>query len=125
MSRLIIFIPAIDPGPNVNGSINGGVILFLLAINVLLNLPIDVLSSYGMYRIAKGNGVDHPWLAWIPLVNLWTLGCIADTYRKGCLRWILMGHQILTVLLWLAAFHSAEFVFLAKLFSDGLLIVVH
>ena len=124
MSRLIVFIPAIDPGPSIDGSFDGGIFLFLLAVNVLLNLPIDIFSSYGMYCIAKVNGVNHPWIAWIPLANLWILGSIADTYRKGCLRWILVGHQILTVLLWLAVFRSTEFVLLAKLLSEGLLLIV-
>jgi len=40
-----------------------------------------VLNSLGMYTIAKRRGIDKPWLAWIPVGSVWTLGCISDQYR--------------------------------------------
>lgn len=92
MPFLIIFIPTIDLGPDGNF---GGLILLLIVANILLNLPIDVFSSWGMYRIAKRRGLRCPWLAWFPMVNLWMLGYIADHYqrkilgKKSGLRWLL------------------------------------
>lgn len=40
-----------------------------------------VLTSWGFYNIAQRRGIEKPWLAWIPVANLWILGCISDQYR--------------------------------------------
>ena len=40
-----------------------------------------VLLSLGLYTIAKRRGINKPWLAWVPVANLWLLGCISDQYR--------------------------------------------
>lgn len=40
-----------------------------------------VLMSIGMYRLAKSRWIRNPWLAWIPLGNLWILGSVSDQYR--------------------------------------------
>ena len=48
-----------------------------------------VLRSLGIYTIAKRRGIHHPWLAWIPVGDLWTMGSISDQYQyvsKGKVR---------------------------------------
>lgn len=48
-----------------------------------------VLQSISMYSIAKRRGIRNPWLAWIPVGNMWMLGSIADQYQyvaKGKVR---------------------------------------
>ena len=40
-----------------------------------------VFQSVSMYSIANRRGIKNPWLAWVPLGNLWMLGCISDQYR--------------------------------------------
>lgn len=48
-----------------------------------------VLQSLGMYSIAKRRGIHNPWLAWIPVGNMWILGSISDQYQyvvKGKVR---------------------------------------
>ena len=48
-----------------------------------------VLQSLGFYRIAKRRGIHNPWLAWLPIGNMWILGSISDQYQyvaKGKLR---------------------------------------
>jgi len=48
-----------------------------------------VLTALGLYTIAQRRGIEKPWLAWSPVVNVWTLGCISDQYRyvaKGQVR---------------------------------------
>ncbi len=112
MNSLIIFLPAIDPGFDANGQMisdgKGSILLVLLAINVLLNLPIDPISSFGMYRIAKRRSIPCPWLAWIPMINLWTLGSIADQHvffkhqKRGFLRWVMVGHMAVSILICIA-----------------------
>lgn len=41
-----------------------------------------VLLAWGLFTIAKRRGINKPWLAWIPVVNVWMLGCISDQYRQ-------------------------------------------
>ncbi len=48
-----------------------------------------VLQSVGMYTIAKRRGIHNPWMAWVPVVNMWILGSISDQYQyvaKGKVR---------------------------------------
>lgn len=40
-----------------------------------------ILQSVGMYSIANRRGINHAWLAWIPLGSMWILGSIADDYQ--------------------------------------------
>ena len=40
-----------------------------------------VFSSLAFYTIAKRRGLNKPWLAWIPVVNVWILGSLSDQYR--------------------------------------------
>lgn len=49
---------------------------------VLLGIAGYVLLSLGLYALAKHRLVDRPWLAWLPIGNLWILGCLADQYGK-------------------------------------------
>jgi len=64
-----------------------------------------ILTSLGMYRMAKRRGVHRPWLAWIPVGDMWILGCISDQYQAVVKnkttnrRGILMGLYIAAMLL--------------------------
>ena len=40
-----------------------------------------VLSSLGLYTVAERRGLRHPWLAWLPIGNVWLLGSISDQYQ--------------------------------------------
>lgn len=64
------------------------VVLFYLLMFAFLILTY-VLQSLGMYTIAKRRGIHKPWLAWIPVGNMWMLGSISDQYQyvvKGRVR---------------------------------------
>lgn len=39
-----------------------------------------IFMSLGLFTIAQNRRIPNPWLAWIPLANLWLLGCISDQY---------------------------------------------
>lgn len=70
----------------------GGFMIVWLVVVLLSNLfgiLSYVLQSVGMYRIAQRRGIHNPWLAWIPVASMWTLGSIADQYQyvaKGKVR---------------------------------------
>lgn len=40
-----------------------------------------VLRSLGLYTISKRRGINHPWMSWVPVLDLWVLGCISDQYQ--------------------------------------------
>ena len=55
--------------------------LLLNSFSSLLGIAVYVLSSLGFYTIAKRRGISRPWVAWIPVVRFWLVGCISDQYR--------------------------------------------
>lgn len=52
------------------------------AFSSLLSLASYVLLALGMYTIAKRRGIQHAWLAWVPVANVWLLGCVSDQYQQ-------------------------------------------
>jgi len=55
-----------------------GLVLFAM---LLFYVGCYILSSLGVYTIAKRRGIRHPWLAWFPYSNMWILGSISDQYQ--------------------------------------------
>ncbi len=47
----------------------------------LYSIAVYILHALGLYTIANRRGIHHPWLAWVPLGNVWILGSISDQYR--------------------------------------------
>ena len=47
----------------------------------LVSMAMYVLSALALYTIAKRRGISKPWLAWVPVVNVWLIGSISDQYR--------------------------------------------
>lgn len=47
----------------------------------LIGIATYVLSALGLYTIAKRRGLNHPWLAWIPVASAWIVGSLSDQYR--------------------------------------------
>ena len=70
-----------------------------------------VFEGLAMHRIAKLRGIKYPWLAWIPVVNGYNMGRVADIYderiekRKTNLRTIILVIEIVYIVL--AAVNSA------------------
>lgn len=56
--------------------------------SLIVSIFVYVFMAIGMYAIAKRRGINHPWLAWIPLGSTWLLGCISDQYR-----YVVMGQE--------------------------------
>ena len=63
----------------------------LLEFDILASLPLMmpeiisivtyVFTALSLHEIAKRRGIRKPWLAWIPVVNVWILGSLSDQYR--------------------------------------------
>lgn len=83
-----------------------------------------VLQSLGMYTIAKRRGIHKPWLAWIPVGNMWILGSISDQYQyvaKGRVknrRKTLLGLMIATYAL-MIPFYVAYFAMMIQMMVTG------
>ena len=62
-----------------------GITLVIMAVYYLLLIGFSILSyvlfALGMYTIANRRGIHNPWLAWVPVGNLWILGSISDQYQ--------------------------------------------
>ena len=62
----------------------------------LFSIASYVMTALALYTIAKRRGLHKPWLAWIPVANVWLLGSISDQYRyvalgqnKSKRKWLL------------------------------------
>lgn len=56
-------------------------LLLMILVCILLGVPGYVLTGVSLYSIAKRRGIDRPWQAWVPGMNLYILGCISDQYQ--------------------------------------------
>lgn len=92
--------------PGAADAAGAGVLLVLLVVWLLtfgLSILMYVFQSVGLHSIAKRRGIRKPWLAWLPLGNMWILGSISDQYQyvaKGNVRSrrkVLLG---LTIAMW-------------------------
>ena len=58
------------------------IFLILFYIVILALAVVDyILSALACQTIARRRGIKNPWFAWIPVMNVWQLGCISDQYR--------------------------------------------
>ncbi len=86
------------------------VVMAFYLIAMALCIAMYVLQSLGLYTIAQRRGIKHPWMAWLPVTNMWLLGSIADQYRyvaKGQVRSrrkVLLGLYIAMMVLWFVFF---------------------
>lgn len=74
--------------------------ILISTIGYLVPLATYVLVAYSLFRIAKRRGIRNPWMAFVPVVQLWLLGSISDDYQMKVhgaekkRRKILLGLQI-------------------------------
>lgn len=55
--------------------------LLYYGVALLISIAAYVLQSVSLFTVAKRRCIRKPWLAWVPVGNLWILGSIADQYR--------------------------------------------
>ncbi len=48
---------------------------------LLGGIGLYVLQSLGLYTLAQRRGIRKAWMAWVPVLNLWTLGSLSDQYQ--------------------------------------------
>lgn len=72
-----------------------------------------ILGSKSLQQIAARRGIENPWLAWVPIANMWLLGCISDQYKERKYGYDPNIRQTLLVL----SIVSQAGIFLLNLFS--------
>lgn len=68
-------------GDQFAGLMVAGVYLVYCLFAFGLSIAAYVLSSLGVYTIAKRRNINHPWMAWVPVANGWVVGSLSDQYR--------------------------------------------
>lgn len=58
---------------------NIGFFIFML----LISLAFYILSSLGLYKLAVRRYLEKPWLAWIPIANLYVLAKLVESLKIG------------------------------------------
>ena len=69
---------ALRPGDEVAFA---GAMLMCMGLGMVLSVACYVLEALSLYTIAQRRGIRKPWLAWIPVVNVWIVGSISDQYQ--------------------------------------------
>lgn len=64
---------------------------------MIIGVASYVLMALALQTIAQRRGLNKPWLAWIPVVNVWLLGSLSDQYsyvvkseNKSKRKWLLI-----------------------------------
>lgn len=78
-----------------------GYMVTLYSLLIAFSVVAYILQGKAFSAIARRRGIEKPWLAWVPIGNMWLLGCISDQYRyltynqqcnkRGKLLWTEIG----------------------------------
>ena len=77
-----------------------GLLLYLLYLLVVIGVAVVVyvIKAVSLSTIAGRRGIKHSWLAWLPIGDVWILGCISDQYRYVARGQVKNKRKILLVL---------------------------
>lgn len=77
--------------------------------STLLGIAGYILTALALSSIAQRRGLNKPWLAWIPVANLWLIGSLSDQYqyvvnganksKRKALLWLTVSNLVLTVMI--------------------------
>ena len=105
-------------GTAVAGGVTGFLLVFVILFYLLVvafAITVYILHAKGLYTIAKRRGLRNAWLSWIPLGDLWILGCISDQYQymvKGNItkrRKVLLWTYIIEGVIFVPAYTAMTF----------------
>ena len=52
-----------------------GALMALVVINY-------ILTAKAMYKLSSRRGISNPWMAWVPILNSWNMGLVANEYDE-------------------------------------------
>jgi hypothetical protein len=73
------FTEMLSPAGATDGAIGIMIIIFILVF-LLIFVPIYVYSALALSKIAKRLKYSKPWLAWIPIANMWLFPAMAKMH---------------------------------------------
>ena len=76
----------------------GGMAETVQAIPMAMSVLTYVLTSLACYAMAQRRGIHHAWLSWVPVLQIWVLGSLADQYRYVAKGQITYRRRILVTL---------------------------
>lgn len=79
----------------------------------LFGIAAYVLTALALYTLAKRRAIDHPWMAWVPVLNCWLLGSLSDQYRYVVKGQIKSKRKVMLVLKLVSAILSVTVISLA------------
>lgn len=56
--------------------------LIMMIVSSVYSILSYVLSCLGTYSVANRRGINHAWLAWLPVGTSWIMGSISDQYQQ-------------------------------------------
>jgi len=59
----------------------------VIAVFGLIGIVNYVLMSLGLMKMAQNAEIENPWLAWVPVGNLWIMGKLIKTIELGSNKW--------------------------------------
>ncbi len=101
----------------------------VIIVCVVLSVVMYVFQALGIYSIAKRRGIEYAWMAWIPVVNYYMFGKVADEYnarvdgKKTSYAWGLLIGSIVTLVLALVMIPMAFTAIFAPVFWVGVAVV--
>ena len=58
-----------------------GILLGAGLLSMGVSVVLYILRALGLYTIAQRRELKHPWMAFLPLTDLWILGSVSDQYQ--------------------------------------------
>lgn len=49
--------------------------------SLAIGIAAYILSAMALYTMATRRGIRHPWMSWVPVLNIWIVGSLSDQYR--------------------------------------------
>lgn len=81
-------------------------------LSAAVGITLYIFQALGLYTVAMRRCIRHPWMAWLPVTDMWLLGSISDQYRYVACgqirnrRKVLVGFCIALAILTLVTFGS-------------------
>lgn len=57
--------------------------IVIVVVALVIGIPLYILTSLGLMKLAQRRGIENPWLAWIPIANVYILGKLVGSFDIG------------------------------------------
>ena len=75
-----------------------GILMAFYFVMIAMGIVFYILQSLGVYTMAKRRGIRKPWLAWIPMGDVWIIGSLSDQYQYVKMGKVTNRRKVLLIL---------------------------